>query len=437
MKKFNGETFKKIRNQKCFTQEELSKKTEESSTFVNEKTISHWENCPTANPRIRNLESVAKALGISSIDEFFTDDQVKEKIQIKDREVPKDNKQIYLSDASLISEIVKFAIDPSYDDKKYVLEEIRKLMIFDTDEKEELVIDNKKMNNISESAIGCYLKRKLEYDIKKYYYHIQHDSMDRIMTYFSDSKMGDLEKKEITDDVDFLYDLLGWDNYKYFDSINSFWTIFSYGLHAIAPDDYPIAPAKNIKNAYKEEFNEEHGLYHYDSYPQKYNSSEKKLKVNNKKLRKESPQIDVFSELVHSVQNFMPVPDKDFNIAKGSSLAHDFLPLMIELIEQCLERNEGLVFYEKKEKRVISFEQLNTWKKFFKLNREKFALEQEYYYDLLKDRLIGKLLFEGQSFNNLLPEDLEEYKKCLNQVIKRMKIRGDVLARRSIEVEFK
>ena len=128
MKKFfDGEKFRQIRIEKGFTQEEVSEMTKSGKIFVNEKTISHWENCPTSNPRKKNLEAVAKVLE-TNIEEFFTEDIHNcsgNDIENKNRE---DSKQ-YLTDAELITEIVKLVLDPSYQDKKWILKNVKDLLV--------------------------------------------------------------------------------------------------------------------------------------------------------------------------------------------------------------------------------------------------------------------------------------------------------------------
>lgn len=127
MNKFDGEKFKKIRIKKGFTQEEVSDMTKNGPIFVNEKTISHWENCPTSNPRKKNLEAVAKVLA-TNIEEFFTED-IRNRSGNDIENKNKENSKHTLSDVELINEIVKLVLDPSYQDKKWILENIRELII--------------------------------------------------------------------------------------------------------------------------------------------------------------------------------------------------------------------------------------------------------------------------------------------------------------------
>ena len=265
--------------------------------------------------------------------------------------------------------------------------------------------------------------QKLVYDIKQHYYDTS-DNMIRIMQYFSNNNINDLEKKT-NDDVSFLYTLLGWDNENYYDVMYSFWQIFTYGLVHVNPNHYFITSSGNIKNAYKEH----NYKYNYNSYPEKFLSNEElELKKDNLLLQQKFPSITTLAAITHSVSNFVPVPDNIFNFVKNSCGVGDYLPLMINKIEYCIEKVIPLKYeYNTKE---VTIKKLQEWKDYFITNASHFSLELEFEYNNHTGKMKGNLLFDTQSFDKPLPIESSEYEQCLESTIMHILSRCDKMAKK-------
>ncbi|MCG4469692.1 hypothetical protein L0P50_12390 [Lawsonibacter sp. DFI.6.74] len=111
--------------------------------------------------------------------------------------------------------------------------------------------------------------------------------------------------------------------------------------------------------------------------------------------------------LTHTVANFMPCPCSSYNALKGTrEQVRDFLPLMADYAER--QGNQ-------------------EWKDWFLFNREKYCLEDYYYIYTGEDHtahLKGIPFFRSQSLDHPLPRTEEELTECLDEMIKRIRVRA-------------
>lgn len=275
-----------------------------------------------------------------------------------------------------------------------------------------------------------YFDIKLKNDIKRYYYGENEASLLSIMRFFTDKNVPDLEKKSVTEDVDLLYLLLGWEEAS-FDVIYSFWGMFSFGLHYVFPDEYKKAEAGNIQ-AYKERNKKCPWL---PSFPENFFSGEKGAFFCACETFKIYTSLAKYAGITHSVSNFVPIPDAKFNYAKGTSEAKDFLPLFVDLIEESITKENTLKYYENDKTAEISIEMLIEWKNALVSNRDDWALQNEYKVDENTGKLIGCKLFDSQSLQQPFPPK-EEYEQCLDEIIQRNENRREILLQRIKKLNF-
>lgn len=251
-------------------------------------------------------------------------------------------------------------------------------------------------------------------DLKKDYFKDE-DAFMRLMRYYC-SDLEDFEKKGNTKIVDDMYKKLNWNNEMYFDCIYSFWTIFSYGFIYLGKKKYYITECKNIKNVYK------YSSFRNGSIPEKYINNNKEIIEDIVKLRRKFPELDFLSQRYHSISNFMPCPDSLFNSVKMLSGTGDFLCLIIDKIQKCIDLNKPLVYYYKNLPMNIDIPKLKEWKKYYFDNRENVFLTEEY--EIIDDRLVGKKLFDTQSLKKPLPVEEREYIQCLRNIKLRLENRA-------------
>lgn len=254
---------------------------------------------------------------------------------------------------------------------------------------------------------------------------ISNTSFDLLMRSFEFSDKGILkEEYEASEYVALIYEILGWNDNSYFDVINSFWTTFSWLMHS--QFDYDIAPAGNVKIYKKHNYN-------YDSFPEKYNKGNGKIKNEVFKLRESQCSIMYFASVCHCVANFMPCPDVNFNSVKGVlSDVRDYFPLMVEKIQSCIDGERCLEYHVEGRIEKISIEQLYSWKKWLIENREKYCLEEYYTIDSIEDevRLKGVPLFTNQTLDYPCPQNKMEVIECINEMIQRIEHRAKTIIER-------
>ena len=169
------------------------------------------------------------------------------------------------------------------------------------------------------------------------------------------------------------------DNYKklnwpsgYYDVINSFWITFSLLISKsnntkIYKKTYPKMLCEYLFN------NANKYVYTFNYLQNAYNSCN---------------TINELAYLCHCVANFMPCPDDKFNSVKGSCIAHDYLPVMIDLIQDCINKQEQLTYDDKS----VNIKTLCSWHKWFVDNLEKYYL-QDYYKVTTDDK--GRTFIKG------------------------------------------
>lgn len=247
------------------------------------------------------------------------------------------------------------------------------------------------------------------------------DSIDRLFKFFSSvTKASELENCLKAKNI---YKMLGWQQ-PHYDVINSFWIIFSFSIHSIFPQDYGVSEAGNVK-IYKN-YNKE---WNSPSFPEKYlNEKHKentKIKTHMKKLCDVYPNIAELAELCHCVANFMPCP-QDFNSQKGLLTdVKDFFPLMIDKIQYCVDERKEIGC--KKTGKSIPITTINKWHQFFVKNRDIYCLDMYYNIDKIgeNEKITGIKFFKGQSLERPCPQDLNEVKECLNNILNCIKIRAE------------
>ena len=109
---FYNDLFKKFRESKCFTLEEIGKR-----VGVSKQTVQKWE-AGIANPRPSNVYALAKILDISAVDisdlrpEKWLTDSVEQKGIGNTAINERNNEQLEAFRSELISEIILLDIDP-------------------------------------------------------------------------------------------------------------------------------------------------------------------------------------------------------------------------------------------------------------------------------------------------------------------------------------
>lgn len=208
---------------------------------------------------------------------------------------------------------------------------------------------------------------------------------------------GDEWKKEFAPDSTFscrnlekIYknnDLGWWDHISKFscDTINSFFTIYSYALKVFYPDNFRILKNNSVEFvSYKENdyvsekklLNKGNGDFKFKEYD----------KINN------LPCIQELARLTHSFGNFMPCPLKPYNTVKGTcNDVKDFFDLMIIKIQ---EEND-----------------INSWGKWFADNSEKLLIDYKDYQLLL-------------SIDDIIKMDKNSFIEFISKINNRIRIRG-------------
>lgn len=267
-------------------------------------------------------------------------------------------------------------------------------------------------NFILKNENGVEKKIKIEFLKDKK----EETAIERIMKFYNEINVLEYESKDSNIEI---YKKLGWSNSNNFDVISSFWTTFTYAMHYEFSKIYKIAEKGNVK-IYKTPFSK--GGFYIPSFTE--NFSEK----NSEERRQVLQVCDTFDKLndlasfTHCVANFMPSP-QGFNEAKGcANECKDYLPLMVDKIQQCIERKECLYYGDNKQ---VSLEVVEQWHVFLIENRKKYSLEM--YYTVEQEILKGIPFFQGQSLGNPVPNKKEEIKECLLNMTERIIERAERL----------
>ena len=245
------------------------------------------------------------------------------------------------------------------------------------------------------------------------------NAIEKLFQYFI-SEQVDVENGK---SAKLLYEELGWNQNVSYDVINSFWITFSYAMRLKYPGKYRIAKAGNVK-IYKHH-NTDWG---YDSFPEKYfkENSEERGQVND--LCKEYPDILKLADMCHTVANFMPCPER-FNSVKGLlGDVRDYLPLMIDKIQLCVDAGKDLEYYHLGSLQKVDNKIVKDWHSFFIKNQEKYCLSM--YYQVKKNRISGITFFKGQSLSYPCPLEKEEVEECLKTMLDKINKRADLILNR-------
>ena len=151
----------------------------------------------------------------------------------------------------------------------------------------------------------------------EYLDYVKYENFDRLMNFYEDKNRMHLEKYC----YGFINSVFDW-NSKYFDVINSFWTVFKYALlntdemfgywKSKDGNEYPIiVDGKDCLNAEEFAYRYVNGLFN-EAYMNKI-----------KQCLDIFPGLNILAGLCHCYANFMPCPDNLFNISKGVSNCSD------------------------------------------------------------------------------------------------------------------
>lgn len=151
-------------------------------------------------------------------------------------------------------------------------------------------------------------------------------------------------------------------------------------------------------------------------------------KFQNYKVINEIDCLQTLTKLTHTIGNFTPCYDGEFNSAKGIiPEVKDFLPLMVDKIEKCIEEDKDISYnmYGNK-KSYVHKEVLKEWKDYLIYNREKFLLEDYYYIQEQNgiEKMVGIPMFKTQSLEHPIPLDKEELEECIKEMRNRIYNRG-------------
>lgn len=137
--------------------------------------------------------------------------------------------------------------------------------------------------------------------------------------------------------------------------------------------------------------------------------------------------LEELAEITDSMANFAPCPEIPFNKLKGILPdVCDFLNLMIDKIQLCVDLNTGIEYVDYKGNVYIANAiQVKEWHKWFIDNRENYFMNEYYYID--ENNLIGRPMFVTQSLCNPLPHTEEEIQECIDSVIRIIKNRGSLM----------
>lgn len=301
----------------------------------------------------------------------------------------------------------------------------------DNELNEAVLLEDAKLKIKEKFAPDNSSKSSFDLLMRSFVYHIETNS---------DAK--DYENKE-NKFAHEIYPKLGWDDNEYFDVINSFWTTFSWIMHIEFPLIYKEKEYGNI-GIYKKHYKDKD--YDIPSFPEKYintlGSPEYKSEISKKKHEKckshantvlsKYNRLDEFAAKCHCIANFMPCPGNGYNSVKGVCAAQDYFPLMIDLIQECMDKCEPLEYYKDKKKMTIKFETVQEWHQWFIDNRENYCLDD--YYEIIekdgKKILKGKPFFKEQKLDNPYPETKEQAQECINEMLKRIYKRAELIIER-------
>lgn len=123
----------------------------------------------------------------------------------------------------------------------------------------------------------------------------------------------------------------------------------------------------------------------------------------------------------------MPCPGYPYNLIKGCLTdVKDYLNLMVDKIQACIDSNEDLIYYSGKYKNTLKLEKLNEWKNWFIKNQKAYHLVD--YYFIENDKIQGKPLFKKQSLLYPVPLKKEEIRNCIKEMVRRINNRANSIS---------
>ncbi|WP_430788359.1 hypothetical protein VBD025_00750 [Virgibacillus flavescens] len=266
------------------------------------------------------------------------------------------------------------------------------------------------------------------------------NSFERIMKRYELGK-GDYENSILADMV---FSRLGWVNVSK-DIKNSFWGTFTCALVKLSEENnwtYSSASRNKCTDSMYS-FDNDYNIMYCSWNPDterwgKFPLSKKKFgeKISSSKnihqekiptLLKEFPEFRELSNICDSIANFMPCPDYPFNSVKGClDDVKDYLNLMIDKIQNCIDTNQNLIYYIGENQEEIKLEKVSEWKEWFIKNQKVYHLTD--YYFIENEKIVGKPLFENQSLLYPMPLEKEEIRNCVKETIKRINNRANSIS---------
>ncbi len=258
-----------------------------------------------------------------------------------------------------------------------------------------------------------------------------------ILTIFAkwknDSNKNNYENRdfESTDQMKILYKELdlGWERFENFDILNSFWNVFlcAAAIDCCSPiekrplfrfDEDKVNVEQDFSSdteqaRYRKEIKKEYFVVPYLKYIRGEEchcgnrSKAKKILMDNLLDSKKYSSLNEFANVLYNVANITPIPDIQFNIAKGQ-VAKDSLTIFIEIIKENITNKKEI---ELDNHERITVVQQKKWIQWLTQNREACFL-QEYYFPL-EDDIIAIPEFNGQSIEHPIPRTKKELEESL------------------------
>lgn len=258
-----------------------------------------------------------------------------------------------------------------------------------------------------------------------------------ILTIFAkwdnDCKKNNYENRdfESTDQMKILYKELdlGWERFKNFDILNSFWNVFlcAAAIDCCSPiekrplfrfDEDKVNVEQDFSSVteqawYEKKIKKEYFVVPYLEYIRGKKchcgnrSKAKKILMDNLLDSKKYSSLNEFANVLYNVANITPIPDIQFNIAKGQ-VAKDSLAIFVEIIKGNITNKKEI---ELDNHERITVVQQKKWIQWLTQNREACFL-QEYYFPL-EDDIIAIPEFNGQSIEHPIPRTKKELEESL------------------------
>ena len=267
----------------------------------------------------------------------------------------------------------------------------------------------------------------------------KNDPIKLIMEFFAADDKEQLEWPKYNQDI---YEKLGWKGGQHFDVISSFWTVFACAVIKEVHDNKEYDRSRKFCNfpdyinystpwipGGKCGYENDNGK-RQPSFPERYlEPRPKTVSIVNSTIHS-YPKLNELATLTHSVANFMPCPSFPYNSAKGLvKKMHDFFPLFIDLIEAHCKQGKSITFYDHGEQAQVEVEveTLQRWREWFISNRGKYCLEDHYYIytdENGEGRIKGIPFFKSQNLSHPLPCEENEIVECLDEMVKRIRVRA-------------